>query len=187
MPTKLNFGSGPKRIKGFIGIDALPWKGVTDIVWDLIDIPYTFVTEPADEIMAIEFLEHISFRHTLRVLKEWYRILKVGGKLTIQVPAIDKMCEMFSKGEICDCVKHKPQNDEEARGKKDCWECKGKGKINPIRWLMAFCGAQKHPRDIHRNVFTKDILRKNLQDAGFRDVVIKYDKYEWKLKAVCYK
>lgn len=184
---KYNFGCGPRRKEGFVNVDVQEWHGFTDVLWDLTKVPYEFVTEPVEEIIATELLEHISWRYTDIILKEWYRILKMGGKLTIQVPAIDKMCEMFAKGQICECVKHKPIGDDDAVGDKKCWDCRGEGKVNPTRWLMAFTGAQKHAWDRHLNVFTKEILEENLRRAGFSNIEIKYGKYEWKLIAVCVK
>ena len=184
---QLNLGGGPKRVEGYKNVDILDWNGVTDILWDLTKTPYEFVNEPVDEILAMEFLEHISWRDTDKVLAEWYRILKPRGRVSIQVPAIDRMCEMFVRKEICQCCSHKPKSFEDARGKKSCWECQGRGKVNPVRWLMAFCGAQKHIGDYHKNIFTKDILRNYLENAGFKNIDIKYDKYDWKLIANCVK
>ena len=182
--VKYNFGGGPKHKEGFINVDGLEWEGTTNIKWNLIDVPYEFAEDDsADEIISIECLEHISFRETMNVLREWRRILKPGGQITIQVPAIDKMCEMFASGKVCGCVKHKPTCDEDAKGKKDCWNCKGEGRVSPNRWLFAFTGAQKHRLDSHLNVFTKDILEENLKEAGFSDIEVCYDKYEWKLIA----
>ena len=185
--VKLNFGGGSKRIEGFENVDALDWNGITDMIWDLTEVPYVFIKEPVNEIIAMELLEHISWRDTEKVLKEWYRILEIGGKISIQVPACDKMMEMYINKEICDCVKHKPLCDEDTKGKENCWMCQGKGKVNPTRWLMAFCGAQKHEYDKHLNIFTKEILEKNLTEAGFSKIEIKYDKYNWKLIATAFK
>jgi len=190
-------GAGPKRIDGFISVDALDWgDGLTDIVWDLTKVPYEFAeADSVDEIVAIEFLEHISWRDTNKVLTEWYRIMKSGAKLGIQVPAIDKMMEMYVNKEICSCVEHKPldygydevKKERLGKGKKDCWNCGGRARVNPDRWIQAFLGAQKHEWDYHRNIFTKERLEESLKAVGFRDIKVEYDKYEWKLKSICYK
>jgi len=184
---RLNFGSANDNIEGFKNVDALEWGGNTDIIWDLTKYPYPFDDEVADEIRAVELLEHISFRETINVLREWHRILKPGGKLHIQVPAIDKMCRMFAYKEICDCVAHKPADEYDAKGNPDCYVCKGKGKVNPVRWLMAFCGAQKHEHDTHKSIFTKKIITDHLKFAGFKRVDITYGSHNWKLKVNCYK
>jgi predicted SAM-dependent methyltransferase len=39
-----------------------------------------------DKVRAVDVLEHFSYRDTVRVLKEWYRILVPEGKLLIQCP-----------------------------------------------------------------------------------------------------
>lgn len=181
---KYHFGCGKKSIKGYTNIDALNIFGNVDIVHDLTEIPYPFAkNNEAEEIVAIEFLEHISFRDTNKVLKEWYRILNYGGKLYIQVPDCGKAMEYYVDKQICECVLNKPQNNEDVNVNPNCPKCKGKGKINPIRWLFSFTGAQKSEFDVHRNVFTKKILEKDLRDAGFNKITIKSDKYGWKIIA----
>jgi SAM-dependent methyltransferase len=185
--VKYNFGSGRKKEKDFISVDSRQEDGV-GVVYDLTKVPYPFVQpNTVDEIISIEFLEHISFRDTINVLKEWYKILKVGGILHIQVPAIDKMCEMFANREICSCVSHKPVDEVDAKALDCCEECGGKGKVNPNRWLFAFTGAQKHEFDLHRNIFTKDIMMEDLIEAGFSNIDIGYDNYNWKLTVKCIK
>lgn len=175
---KYNFGSANKQIKGFINVDALEWEN-TDIVWDLTKTPYEFIKEPVDEIIAQEFLEHISWRDTNKVLKEWYRILKKRGKLTIQVPACDKMMEFFINKQVSDVIPHKPENKEQVlKLQKNTGQM-----VNLTRWLMAFCGAQKHEYDNHLNIFTKERLRNSLVIAGFQKIKIDYDDYQWKLIA----
>ncbi|MHA1225150.1 MAG: class I SAM-dependent methyltransferase [Candidatus Hodarchaeales archaeon] len=182
---KLNLGGGPKIIPGFVNVDALDWNGITEVVLDLTKIPYPWKDESAEEIVAQEVLEHISFKKTLKVLKEWYRILKKGGKLTIQVPDIGKMCEYYVNGQVCGCVPRKAKRIEDFKANPDCWICGGKAKINTTRWIYAFTGAQKHSYDYHRNVFTKEILKINLIKAGFQKIQWKDNIY--KLIAICYK
>ena len=186
---KYNMGCGPKSLEGYINVDGLEWQGNVDVVQDLINIPYAFAeNDSADEIISIEVLEHIGFKHTAGVLKEWYRILKFGGKLQIQVPACDKMMEMFVNKEICECVSHKPKTDNDAKANPDCFACGGRGKVHPNRWLFAFLGAQKYGiDDIHKNIFTKGRLENVLKEAKFKDINVKYDKYNWKLIAIASK
>lgn len=174
---KYNFGSANKRIHGYLNVDVVNMPNV-DVVWDLTNIPYRFVKEPVDEIMSQEFLEHISFIKMPKVLLEWYRILKKGGKLTIQVPDIGKMCKMYVNGEVCDCVPHKAITKDEFKANPKCWLCKGKAKINTTRWFYAFTGSQKHKYEYHRNIFTKDLLEKALRNAGFTKIKFKPSLYK---------
>jgi len=71
-------GEGPK-----IRIDSDP-AVQPDILCDIRNLPLENCY--ADIAVASHVLEHFSFRETISVLKEWLRVLKVGGKLRIVVP-----------------------------------------------------------------------------------------------------
>jgi SAM-dependent methyltransferase len=79
---KLNLGCGYDIRDGWVNLDASPLSGV-DVIHDIEDLPLPFDDDSFDEVLAKDVLEHIEYVDTLRDL---YRILKVGGKLTIQVP-----------------------------------------------------------------------------------------------------
>lgn len=184
---KLNIGSGRKRIEGFTNVDALEWDGNTDIRADLSEFPWDFETESVDEILMVEFLEHLSFRYTEKILDECHRILKRGGKLHIQVPDVREMMFDYWNGQICPCVPHKPKDVKDAKAKLNCEICEGYGKVHPDRWLYAFLGAQKHEYDLHRNIFTPERMEDYLLGAGFNKFTIGSDEYGWKLKVNCEK
>jgi len=202
----LNLGSHNKKLKGdYINVDALELDNV-DYICNLIETPWNLVPNfggrnnrvneiekeigcPlailednfADEILMIEVLEHISWRKTYAVLNECYRVLKPGGKLHIQVPDCGAMMMAWNDDLISDEVSHKDPNDTLRR--------MNEGKswlINPDRWIMAFCGAQKHPFDSHLNIFTKENLEFHLSAAGFLFKQIE-DPVMWKLKYNCFK
>ena len=113
--------------------------------------------------------------------------MKKGGQLYIQVPNAGLVMEYYVKNQICECCAHKPIDFEDAKGKEDCPKCRGRGEINPTRWLYTFTGASKHDFDNHLNIFTKEILEDNLKKANFKDIEVKDDKYGWKLKISCKK
>lgn len=184
---KLNLGGGPKRIQGFLNVDALAWNGATDVVHDLTKFPYPWEEGSVSEITMVELLEHISFRYTSQILAECYRILGPGGKLHIQVPNIKEMIDCYVYNQICECVPHKPVNKLDAMARQDCFNCKGRGRVHPNRWLYAFCGAQKHEYDFHRNIFTPESLEEHLLNAGFSKIDMGRDDYSWKIKCNCYK
>lgn len=199
---KLNIGSHNKRIEGYLNVDVLDLENV-DIVWDITKIHWDFsdflpknkfgikvgvvMDNSVEEIIMTEVLEHIGWRDTEKVLKEAYRVLEAGGKLHIQVPDIREMMFNYWNGQICDCVPHKPKNKEESMAKLDCPKCNGYGRVNPVRWKMAFLGSQKHPYDTHKNIFTPESLREELEKAGFDKIEIGSDEYGWKIKANAYK
>jgi len=182
---KVNIGSHAKRVDGWINVDGLDLPEV-DVIFDYNNLKYgnsPFDDSEVDEIMAIEFLEHLSFHITHLFLRDCYRILKPDGTIKIQVPAIDKMCEFFIKGHVCVCVPHKEKKGEKSQAKKGCTRCNGKGLINETRWRIAFAGAQKHPFDTHLNHFTAEILKHDLKTAGFKDIEVKHTHNDWKLEA----
>lgn len=92
----LHLGCGNNHKDGFINID---WRKTvaTDIVCDIRKLPY-----PENSFILIETyhaVEHLP-RHDLdKALKEWYRILKTGGKLVIECPDFDEIVKNYIKGD----------------------------------------------------------------------------------------
>lgn len=197
---KLNIGSHNVKLEGFLNVDILELPGV-DIVSDITKTPWIFMAKDqvvkdelgqgteawdlsvkdnsVDEIMMVEVLEHISFHDTLKVLTEMHRVLKPGGKLHIQVPDCGSMMEMYVRGEINPAIPHKPESVDQVLKLRNLTG----GRVHPRRWLMAFCGAQKYGvPDIHKNIFTKEIMQDNLEESGFEKIDFKEDPLGWKIK-----
>ena len=80
---KLNAGCGSDIRIGWLNLDKVKLPGV-QIVHDLSHIPLPFHAEEFDEILCKNVLEHIDYY--IPVLGEFHRILKPGGRLTIEVP-----------------------------------------------------------------------------------------------------
>jgi SAM-dependent methyltransferase len=83
---RLNLGSDIGQIAGFISVDFDP-KVNPDVVADVRELPM-FETDSVDEIYASHVLEHLKSDDTLVALKEWMRVLKPGGMLTVVCPDI---------------------------------------------------------------------------------------------------
>lgn len=179
--AKINFGSNRKHMDGFTNVDALDLDGV-DLVHDCNNFPYPFKDNSVEEIVAIEFLEHLSMDIGQRFLKECWRILAPDGKLQIQVPACDKMFEFFVNKQVADVIPHKATHAIHAEDILALQKSTGK-MVNPVRFEFAFNGAQKHDFDYHLNFFTKKKLYDYLFNAGFVACKIQYDKFNWKLLA----
>lgn len=90
---KINLGSGPAPLEGYINCDLYPSgvivEGATspnkdvDMVFDLNDgLP--FDDDSTSEVMAIQVLEHLG--KPLTLLEEIYRVLKPGGIVDVAVP-----------------------------------------------------------------------------------------------------
>lgn len=96
---KLNIGARNSRIKGFKNLDVQPGKNI-DYICDA-EVLSQFKDGSIEEIYASHILEHFYHTKTEKVLKEWCRVLKVGGKLYLSVPDWDKIIErLFSKYDI---------------------------------------------------------------------------------------
>lgn len=98
--TKINLGSGNDPKKGYINVDHLDLPTV-DVVHNLIEFPYPFDDNSAENIMAADLIEHLPshvnvgnpedkgemLQSTIILfIEECHRILKPGGELYIQTP-----------------------------------------------------------------------------------------------------
>jgi SAM-dependent methyltransferase len=149
--VRLNVGSGRTNWNNYITVDI---DENADIQADMRSLP--FADEIADEISSHHALEHIPYRDFSKTLKEWFRVLKPGGRLDLGMPDVELVCKKFlSSGE-----------DEK-------W-----------RWFI-YCmyGQQatttKHPwhlteddpvdeAQIHRGGLSKTQLRQVLENIGFQ-------------------
>jgi SAM-dependent methyltransferase len=84
-PIKINLGCGsePNLEAGWVNVDILPLDKV-DVIHDLNKYPYPFEDESADEIKAIDVIEHLD--DPMKFVKECHRILRHGGKLFMTTP-----------------------------------------------------------------------------------------------------
>lgn len=93
MRLQLGCGKKSKPGKDWLNVDIVPGPNV-DIVssaHELLNIEDNSI----DEILAEHLLEHLTFYQANRALAEWYRILKPMGKLTLEVPDLEGLCEAF--------------------------------------------------------------------------------------------
>lgn len=92
-PVKLNLGCGEKLLPGYVNVDlqrpksTLPAEAVF-LESDIRKLPYEEGT--VDEILASHIIEHFYIWEVPDMLSEWFRILKPGGKLTVDAPDIFK-------------------------------------------------------------------------------------------------
>lgn len=89
---KINLGAGSEPTEGWLNVDWIKQAGI-DVVHNLLEFPWTFADdEVADEIKAIDVLEHMPLftedldSTPIMFIEECHRILRTGGKLFITVP-----------------------------------------------------------------------------------------------------
>lgn len=133
-PLKLNLGCGKKMFPGFENLDDRTGT-------DVRKLPYEANT--VDEIQAIHLLEHIYYWDVLDTLKEWFRVLKPGGLLIVEMPCFEKVLQA--------CLD--PQKAQ-----------------NPFYTKFALYGGElqtKDPRDTHKWCYSAQEVADLLAHAGF--------------------
>ena len=96
-PIKLNVGCGHRRVPGFLGVDIVPRPNV-DIVAPADSIP--LADGCAVEVMAIHVVEHFFSWEIPVILKEWARLLRPGGRLTLELPDAWKAARNLVNGTV---------------------------------------------------------------------------------------
>lgn len=89
----VNVGSGKYSGGEFINIDTQPLDNI-HYVADIKDLKM-FSNDSVDLLYACHVVEHIPRSRLTGVLKEWRRVLKVGGILRISIPDFDKLLKVY--------------------------------------------------------------------------------------------
>lgn len=135
---KLHLGCGKRYIPGFVHIDAVPFDHVDHVA--AIDHLGFIPDNSCSLIYNCHVLEHFKRHDTLRVLKEWNRVLEPGGVLRTSVPDFAALCEIYRKY----------------------------GELKLV--VGALYGGQNYLYNIHYNVFDFQALKIQLEEAGFENV-----------------
>lgn len=91
---KVHLGCGSKYWPGFVNVDGFT---DCDIQSDIKKLPFN--DGEVSEIHLIHSFEHISRMECDLALKDYFRCIKSGGKLVIEVPCLDKIAQMIVDGE----------------------------------------------------------------------------------------
>lgn len=135
---KLHLGCGKRFIPGYVHIDAIDYPHVDHAA--SIDNLSFIADDSVDVIYTCHVLEHFKRRDTVRVLREWHRVLRAGGVLRTSVPDFARLAEVYQRFQDLDQV------------------------IGPL------FGRQDYLYNIHYNVFDRATLERSLTEAGFVDV-----------------
>jgi predicted SAM-dependent methyltransferase len=138
---KLNLGSGDAPLPGFVNVDALPGAPGVDVVANLFD-PLPFEDGSADLIYASHVLEHLPYPEVPRILADWRRVLRDGGRLLVAVPDLDVIAHQLVARRGWFTPPHAP-------------------------WVALIYGGNKDEYDVHRGGFNAAYLAALLAEAGF--------------------
>ena len=94
-PVKLHLGCGTNKLPGWINIDSVAGCQ-PDRVLDLMR-PLPFADQSVEEILAEDLLEHFDKYMRFVVFGEWARVLRIGGRITVQVPNFKKILFRYFK------------------------------------------------------------------------------------------
>lgn len=88
--VRINLGAGEDAFEGWINVDMIDLPNI-DVVHNLMNFPYPFEDNSADEIKAVDVIEHLppyigEDHGVIKFLEECHRILKPGGVLYMQTP-----------------------------------------------------------------------------------------------------
>ena len=95
---RLNLGSGLKKVEGFLNVDLML---DADIVADVRNLDM-IEDDYADEILASHIIEHFYEWEAVPLLREWLRVMKPGGLISIECPNIQFCAAMFLHGGCSD-------------------------------------------------------------------------------------
>ena len=95
MALKLHLGCGTNKLTGWVNVDSVA-ECHPDLVHDVTTpLPYADLT--VDEILAEDILEHFDKYLRFIVFEDWARVLKIGGKITLQGPNFKKILFRYFK------------------------------------------------------------------------------------------
>lgn len=91
--VRLHWGCGQRRLDGWVNIDG--WRtDATDYVHDLrVKLP--FFDQSVELIFSEHVLEHVEFDVAEKVLTDFFRIMKPGGRVRLIVPDLEKCCRAY--------------------------------------------------------------------------------------------
>jgi hypothetical protein len=101
---RCHLGCGERKREGWVNID-IDNKVKPDFVADAKDLNM-FEDEAVDEIECCHLFEHFTYPDAVTALKEWYRVLKKGGKLSLELPNLERCIEILCKKEAEEAEKY---------------------------------------------------------------------------------
>ena len=135
---KLELGAGPDRqTPGYLHNDVNPFAGIDYVgnAWEL-DLPDGSLSE----VIAVSFMEHLTYAHVRDTLANVYRMLEPRGVFLFDVPNLAAWCRYFLEGH--------PDFDQ-------------------AYCLRTLYGWQRWPGDEHISGWTPDLLEEYVMAAKF--------------------
>jgi predicted SAM-dependent methyltransferase len=171
---RLHLGCGPNILEGYINIDKF-YDDPMVMKADALMLP--FADESVDEVMHQQLAEHLDFHQEKQAFDEWYRVLKVGGTLCMDVPDFEWVVGKFIWA----------NDDFKEFYKKEDHHYFGHGYDMNERWSSLIChifGNQSGDGQFHKNAYTKDKFVNIFKHYGYSQYSITTFMYE-RFKLLC--
>ena len=138
-----------------LDIDPATEPDIISSITDMAMVP----SESVDAVFSQHNLEHLQFNEVPIAIREFYRVIKVGGFALIGLPDIKRAAEEIVKGNL----ETTPLYESPA------------GPIYAIDLIYGHRDfiAKGNPFMIHKTGFTAATLEKKLHEGGFSAVVVK--------------
>ena len=150
---RLNLGSGGRKLENFINVD-IRTQFEPDVVADICNLP--FPDGAAHVIRMDAVYEHIWPHKREQAIKEWCRVLSIGGLLFINhIPNFISIVGLWLDGEC---------------------------NLEMVRRQL-YGAAPKDIPSLHKDLFTTVKVRKELEANGFGRVHIVKAPYEMNVQA----
>ena len=153
-PLRLNVGCGNDYREGFINIDGRVDLPRVDRVINLSkeSLLKYFKEGTVDFILANDFIEHHFHWEGVRIMKDFYALLKPGGALEMRLPDSECICSsaelsMIQKINLLFGGQDIPQGEADPSSRKKDPEF--------------FC---------HKYAYTQTTLKEELETVGFKDI-----------------
>lgn len=164
---RLNVGGGPKNLAGFINLDFVTHPGVErEVCANILDLSFV-PSERVTQIHSNHVLEHLTWEQIASQLREYARILRPGGLLTIRCPNALGVAYAFwfepvyeSGRDAFLTLGYPPQED--FGNPQDGWLHKDFYGI--LHWLYGDMGNIENQ---HLSRLTPSSLRQMLEETGF--------------------
>lgn len=139
-PDRLNLGCGYDRREGYLNVDINDFHS-PDLVADVTNL-HMLPAGTYREIVAQDVLEHLPRTETVQALREWNRLLAIGGTLELRIPSVLDVALLLRA----------PENQSVEMQEK---------------LIQCLFGTQAYSEDTHLTTFTEPLLRHYLDEAGF--------------------
>ena len=163
MKIFLHAGCGDQSQSDVIGFDNDNWKEIRfdidervnpDIVGTLTDMK-SVVTGSVDAVYSSQNIEHIYPHEVPIALREFYRVLKEDGMVSISCPDLQSVCEAVAQDKLVEPLYDSPT-----------------GPISPIDILYGRRKsiARGNEYMVHKGGFTYSTLYKAFKEVGFQSM-----------------